>query len=204
MAGVLYVMAVDAEYGAHLRQRIEPLLTGVGPVESAVAVTAELTRRSSIGDPPELVVSLGSAGSARHRAGDVFQVSEVSYRDMDASVLGFPRGRTPFLDLPISVPLPYRIPDVPEASLSTGAGVVSGAAYEAIDADLVDMETFAVLRACTLFDVPLVGLRGVSDGATELTRLNDWTDLLHVVDEHLAEAVDRLAAARRDGTLRTA
>ncbi|MEE2795147.1 MAG: 5'-methylthioadenosine/S-adenosylhomocysteine nucleosidase, partial [Pseudomonadota bacterium] len=29
---VLFVMAVDAEYGPHLRARFTPLLTGVGPV----------------------------------------------------------------------------------------------------------------------------------------------------------------------------
>ena len=70
--------------------------------------------------------------------------------------------------------------------------MISGPAYQTIDADLVDMETFAVLHACQRFDVPLIGLRGVSDGAAELTRLGDWTEYLHVVDERLAAAVDLL------------
>ena len=34
---------------------------------------------------------------------------------------------------------------------------------------MVDMETFAVLRACQFFGVPLIGLRGISDGAAELS-----------------------------------
>ena len=67
---------------------------------------------------------------------------------MDASAFGFPKGTTPFLDLPAVVPLPIRIPGVKEATLSTGANVVSGNAYEAIEADMVEMETFAILRAC--------------------------------------------------------
>lgn len=199
---ILYAMAVDAEYGEHLRQRFTPLMTGVGPVEAGVAVAAELARRAAHQMLPELVVSLGSAGSNRHAQGDVFQVASVSYRDIDASPLGFERGRTPFLDLPAVVPLPYRIPGVPEATLSTGAAVISGeAAYASIDADLVDMETFAVLRACQHFGVPLVGLRGVSDGHAELTRLGDWADYLHVVDERLAAAVDALETAWLHGTL---
>ena len=193
MAGILYVMAVEAEYGPHLRQRFEPLMTGVGPVEAGVACAAELARRAVADRLPELVVCLGSAGSARFEQGAVFQVSSVAYRDIDGSAIGIPKGRTPFLDLPAVIALPHRIPGLPAASLSTGGAVISGPAYQLIDADLVDMETYAVLRACQRFDVPLIGLRGVSDGAEELTHLRDWTEYLHVVDERLAAAVDVLA-----------
>jgi adenosylhomocysteine nucleosidase len=63
------------------------------------------------------------------------------------------------------------------------------------------METFAVLRACQRFDVPLVALRGISDGAAELSHVGDWTEYLHVVDEKLAGAVDRLEDALADGLL---
>ncbi len=94
---------------------------------------------------------------------------------MDASALGFPRGVTPFLDLPATLDLPLRIPGIPEASLSTGADIVSGAAYDRIEADMVDMETYAVLRACMRFDIPLIALRGISDGAAELRHVADWT-----------------------------
>lgn len=197
----LYVMAVDAEYGPHLQQRFEPVMTGVGPVEAGVAVAATLAGMAADGTLPDVVVSLGSAGSAIHAQGDVFQVSSVSYRDVDASPLGFAPGVTPFLDLPAVVELPYRIPDVPAARLSTGGAVISGERYGSIDAELVDMETFAVLRACQRFDVPMVGLRGVSDGAAELTHLGDWTEYLHVVDERLAAAVDLLEASWLAGTL---
>jgi adenosylhomocysteine nucleosidase len=199
---ILYVMAVEAEYRDHLRARCTPLITGVGPVEAGVAVAAELAHRVALQDLPELVVCLGSAGSNRHAQGTVFQVASVSYRDIDASPLGFPKGRTPFLDLPEAVTLPYRIPGMPEAHLSTGAAVISGsAAYAAIDAELVDMETYAVLRACHHFDVPLIGLRGVSDGAADLTHYSDWTEYLHVVDARLAGAVDALQAAWIAGSL---
>ena len=61
------------------------------------------------------------------------------------------------------------------------------------------METFAVLRACQIFGVPLIALRGISDGAAELTHVGDWTEYLHVIDEKLAAAVDRLAEALADG-----
>jgi adenosylhomocysteine nucleosidase len=196
---VLFVMAADAEYGVFLRTRISPLMTGVGPVEAAVVLTKELARLSSHDDLPDLVVSLGSAGSATLEQAEIYQVSAVSYRDMDASAFGFEKGKTPFLDLPVSVELPLRIPSIPTATLSTGANVVSGAAYESIDAQMVDMESFAILRACQSFDIPLIGLRGISDGRDDVNHIDDWTQYLHVIDKKLALAVDGLQTALEDG-----
>ena len=189
---VLYVMAAEPEYGPHLQARFTPLVTGVGPVEAGVRMGQALARLEARDALPDLVVCLGSAGSARLEQTEVYQASSVSYRDMDASPLGFKKGHTPFLDLPPVLPLPHHVAGLPDARLSTGANIVSGAAYDAIDADMVDMETFAVLRACMAFNLPLIGLRGISDGAKELSHVGDWTQYLHVVDERLAEDVDRI------------
>ncbi|WP_333590339.1 5'-methylthioadenosine/S-adenosylhomocysteine nucleosidase [Brevundimonas sp.] len=194
---VLPVMAAPAEYGAHLRARIDPLMTGIGPVEAAVALTAALARLEAQGQTPDLIVSLGSCGSPTLDHAAVYQASSVGYRDMDASALGFEKGVTPLLDLPAVLPLPCPIPGVPRARLSTGADVVSGAAYDDIDADMVDMETWALLRAAQTFGVPLAALRGVSDGRAELKALSDWTGTLHQVDENLAAALDRLGDGLR-------
>lgn len=196
---VLFVMAAEPEYGPHLRARITPLMTGIGPVEAAVVLTATLTEMA---EKPALIVSLGSAGSRRLIQAEVYQATHLAYRDMDASPLGFERGRTPLLDLPKQVPLPHRIPGIPEASLSTGANIVSGAAYDAIAEDMVDMETFAHLRAAMRFGIPLIGLRGISDGDEALQKLSDWTQYLHIIDEKLAAAVDLLADALTRGDLR--
>ena len=195
---LLYVMAADAEYGRHLAKLFTPVMIGVGPVEAAANLAYALGSLIHAGEKPDLVVSLGSAGSARLAQAQVFQVSSVCYRDMDASPLGFEKGATPFLDLPKVVELPI---SVPEASLSTGANIVSGAVYATIDADMVDMETYGCLRACQLAGVPLFGLRGISDGASELQHVGDWTQYLHIIDEKLAHAVERLEAAIADGLI---
>ncbi|GGE55296.1 5'-methylthioadenosine/S-adenosylhomocysteine nucleosidase [Actibacterium pelagium] len=192
---VLFIMAAELEYGPHLQARFTPLITGVGPVEGAVSATRALARLEALGTKPDLVVSIGSAGSAHLRKTDIYQVSEVSYRDMDASALGFEKGTTPFLDLPAVLSLPVMIAGVPAATLSTGANIVSGEAYKDIPTDMVDMETFAILRVCHQFDVPLLALRGVSDGDAELSDVTDWTEYLHIIDEKLAAIVDQFGAA---------
>ena len=198
---ILYAMAAEAEYGSCLRSRISPLFIGVGPVEAAIALTRALSMAEAAGALPVLVVSLGSAGSRRLAQGDVYVASSVSYRDMDATALGFELGVTPFLDLPPIIQLPLTVPGVPTASLSTGANVVSGARYASIEADMVDMETFAVVRACDSFGVPVIAVRGISDGAEEVRQYEDWTRYLHVVDERLANVVDRIEEAYKDGRL---
>ena len=186
---ILFVMATDQEYQTELQKRIPPLIVGVGPVEAALGTGMAL---AEMPERPDLVVSLGSAGSSRLEQGTVHEIVAVSYRDMDASPLGFEKGVTPFLELPAVIDVPTRIEGVPKATLSTGANIVSGAAYGTIDADLVDMESFAILRACQSFGIPFCGLRGVSDGAEELRHFGDWADYLHIVDVELASALDKL------------
>src|SRR5690606_29011833 len=103
----------------------------------------------------------------------------------------------PIPRLEAELPLLPSIPGLTPARLSTGANVVSGAAYRGIDADMVDMESFAILRACQSFGVPLVVVRGISDGVSELTGLADWTRDLGIIDEKLAHAVDLIKAHAR-------
>jgi adenosylhomocysteine nucleosidase len=201
VADILYVMATELEYGPELKSRITPLITGVGPIEAAIVLTEHLTGLSADDRLPLLVVSLGSAGSAELEQCGLYQASEVSWRDMDASAIGFAPGVVPFLDLPATLKLGPFVPGIAMATLSTGANVVSGSAYDGIVEQMVDMETYAVLRACQRFGLPLIALRGISDGDRELGKLADWTDYLGIIDVKLGEAVDRLEAAVQNGTL---
>ena len=202
---VLFVMATEQEYGEHLRRRIVPVITGVGPVEAAVGTSVALGELDRAGRRPDLVVSLGTAGSARLEHAGIYQVASIAYRDMDASPLGFEKGVTPFTGQPAVIPIPDRLPDIPAASISTGGDIISGGAYDAIAADMVDMETYAVFRAAERLAIPVIGLRGISDGRSDLTGLHDWLEFLHILDEKLAQVIDAMhghvAAGRfRPGT----
>ena len=198
---VLFAMAAEAEYGPHLKAIFTPLMTGVGPVEASISLTRALDELKAAGTLPALVVSLGSAGSRRLKRTEIYQAVSVTYRDMNASAFGFERGVTPFLDLPATQLLQIRIPGVKEATISTGATIIAGPAFDGIGEDMVDMETFACLRVCQTFGVPLVGLRGISDGDTDVDHIGDWLEYLHIVDEKLADAVNKLEAAISEGRI---
>lgn len=196
---VLFVMATEQEYGPELRKRISPLVTGVGPVEAAAATSEALASLKAEGALPSLVFSLGSAGSQKLEHAEVYQLASVNYRDMDCSPLGFPRGVVPFLDEPAVVHILYQIPGIASASIATGASIVSGKAYDGIEADMVDMESYAVYRAARRFGLPMIGLRGITDGKTELSRYEDWADYLEIVDHKLAADIDKFTAAVESG-----
>lgn len=196
---VLFVMATEQEYGPDLKQRIAPLVTGVGPVEAASVTAATLAELKAANALPDVVFSLGSAGSRNLEHAEVYQLSSVCYRDMDCTPLGFPRGLVPFLNEPAVIEIPHRIPDVPVASIATGASIVSGAMYDAIEADMVDMESYAVYRAAKRFGIPVIGLRGITDGKSELSKYEDWADYLHIVDHKLAVDIDKFFAAVESG-----
>jgi adenosylhomocysteine nucleosidase len=69
---VLFVMATEHEYGPHLKSRIDPLITGVGPVEAAASVGATLAALAHHGSLPDLLFTLGSAGSRRLEHAEVY------------------------------------------------------------------------------------------------------------------------------------
>jgi len=191
---VLFVMATEQEYGPALRARIDPLMCGVGPIEASLTMASRLQQTRDRGESLDLVVSLGSAGSQTCALGTVHQVSEVSWRDIDATRLGVSKGVTPFLDCPARIPIPTPLPGIPATTLSTGAKVLGSDDYADLGSAMADMETFAVLRACERFGVLMLGLRGISDGPGDLSAMSDWTSRLDLIDTHLAEAVDVLIA----------
>ncbi len=192
---VLFAMASEPELGPALRACIAPLITGVGPVEAAAAVAQSLAALAAAGRRPDLIVGLGSAGSNRLPQAEIFQVRSARYRDMDASPLGFARGVTPFADCPAELTVAQRLPGIAEATISTGGAIVNDTAYETIGADMADMETYAVMRAAWRAAVPVITLRGISDGAEPLARFTDWMRYLADIDAKLAAVVAGLDSA---------
>jgi adenosylhomocysteine nucleosidase len=64
---------------------------------------------------------------------------------------------------------------------------------------MVDMETYAVLRACQLYNLPLIGLRGILNGAEEQRHISQRIEFLKIIDRNLADALDIVLAELANG-----
>ncbi|MCU1250444.1 MAG: 5-methylthioadenosine/S-adenosylhomocysteine nucleosidase [Edaphobacter sp.] len=186
---IVYIMATQNEYGPKLQSIIKPLITGVGPIEAAISTSIFLSKLVADGKKPDYVISLGSAASGKAKTGTVWQISSVTWRDMDATKFGFEKGVTPFTDQPVAIPLCTPAVDLPQASLSTGSNVLGPEDLEGIAADLVDMETFAITRVCQRFQIPIIGIRAVSDGPEKPVDLGGWDQQVAMLDGVLADAI---------------
>jgi adenosylhomocysteine nucleosidase len=199
----LVVMATEHECGAHLKQLgIKPLITGVGPVQAAIELTHALVQLidAQPSRRPDVIINLGSAGSATLEQGAVYRVARSHYRDMDASAFGFARGQTPFSPHPGTVEAAPIMPDFPCASCSSGANVVSD--HGITGADLADMEYSALNEVAMRFGIALIGFKGISDGKKPLTgELVQWTELLPVIDRNLAVAIASLKTRIAQGEI---
>jgi adenosylhomocysteine nucleosidase len=199
----LVVMATDHEYGAHLKRLgIKPLITGVGPVQAAMELTYALLKlkHAQPSRRPDVIINLGSAGSATLEQGAVYRVARSHYRDMDASAFGFRKGQTPFSPHPATIEAAPIMPDFPSASCSSGANVISD--HGITGADLADMEYSALNDVAMRFGLALIGFKGISDGEKPLTgELAQWTELLPVIDKNLAEAIVSLKARIAQGEI---
>jgi adenosylhomocysteine nucleosidase len=186
---VVVAMALLAEgAGRFEKAGIEVLYTGVGKVNAAIALTRRLEAGRRAGGAPPLVVNFGTAGSARIAARTLVACRRFVDRDMDVAALGFAPGETPFDPLPPLLEFPAFFPDLPEATCG------SGDSFATIDhgpaCDVVDMEAYALAKACRAAGAAFACAKYVSDGADEHAPRH-WK-------ENVAGAADRFLALYRD------
>ncbi|MDG3008676.1 nucleosidase [Rhodococcus sp. D2-41] len=157
---VLVVSATKSE-AAHVPADFELLICGIGKVDAAVAVTAALARRRV-----DLVVNIGTVGALPPGLSGLHLPSSVINHDLSADVLrelGYPAEDR------------IEIPGGDGVVLATGDSFISDADDRdllARRAHLVDMEGFAIARACREFDVPCRLAKYVTDDADESAL--DW------------------------------
>ncbi|WIM67457.1 nucleosidase [Corynebacterium breve] len=177
---ILIVAAVRAE-AARITNH-EVLITGVGTVPAAIA----LTRRLATGPRPERIVNVGTAGALHDAHAGVYEITAIKKHDFDsAAVEGittpvFPRWFT----LPVTGALPT-------ANLVTGDTFVNDSALRdrlAAEAQLVDMEAYALAAAAATFDVPFTALKQISDSADE-SAMEHWVPSLERAAQELADAL---------------
>src|SRR5688572_19188851 len=191
---ILIAMALSAESaGVFHDAGIDVLYTGVGKVNAAIALTRRLAhlRHAGLGAP--LVVNFGTAGSARIPARTLVACRKFVDRDMDVGALGFAPGVTPYDELPPVLEFPVAFPGLPEAVCGSGDSFAT--ADHGPACDVVDMEAYALAKACRVEGAGFACAKFVSDGADENAALH-WK-------ANVAGAAERFLALYRELVTRT-
>ncbi len=126
--------------------------TGGGKVNAALAAAEALAEHR-----PTLAINYGSAGAVTAGLTGLIECGRAVQRDMDLRPLGTPLGDT-YGDAP---PHDERWGDGP----TVGTGDSFAAETPELACDLVDMEAFALARACRRAGVAFQCLKFVSDNA---------------------------------------
>jgi adenosylhomocysteine nucleosidase len=178
---ILVVMALAAESAGVFEAAGVPVLyCGVGKVNAAITLTRELRRHAEAGRRLPVVLNFGSAGSRVHPTGSLVSCHEFVQRDMDVSGLGFALGVTPFDDAPAMLTFERRFEGLPSSVCGSGDSFAMTACP--VDCGVVDMEAYALAKACWLEGVPFACVKYVTDGA-DTSAADHWRDNVHKAAE---------------------
>jgi adenosylhomocysteine nucleosidase len=189
---VLVAMALPAEGAGRFEAAgIEVLYTGVGKVNAAISLTRRIARLRREHHGPPLVVNFGTAGSARIPARTLVACRRFVDRDMDVGALGFAPGVTPFDELPAILEFPAVFTQLPEAVC--GSGDWFATTDHGFTCDVVDMEGYALAKACRIEGAGFACAKYVSDGADENAALH-WKENVAGAADHFVELYRQLVS----------
>lgn len=175
-----------AEEAGHLHAGDLPvLITGVGKVQAAVAVTWALSTAR-----PSLLVNLGTAGALRDGLTGTHVIHRVIQHDLNSEAIFQVTGQA--VGLPIDISGHAARYSAQHVVLATGDSFIDDTAVRtqlAEHAHLVDMEGYAVAAAATAMNVPVVCVKEVSDSAEEQAATT-WSAALALCAERLGAWVD--------------
>ena len=183
-ASILFVAAVDKEAAA-LPEGTPLLVTGIGTLPAAMALTEYLTVAREEGTLPRWVVNIGTVGALRDGLDGVYEIDRVTKHDFKLDILtDIDRYLLPkVIEIPVSGNHPVQ-------GLATGDMFVSDTQTRerlAQDSGLCDMEGYAIAAVCQRFGVPVTLLKQVSDPANE-SSVGKWNDALPRAAHELHEA----------------
>jgi adenosylhomocysteine nucleosidase len=166
------------------RAGVDVLYTGVGKVNAAIALTRRLVHaRRGDGTPP-LVVNFGTAGSHRVAARSLVACRRFVDRDMDVAALGYPPGETPFDRLPPVLEFPPVFDGLAEAICGSGDSFATKP--HGVACEVVDMEAYALAKACRIAGADFACAKYVTDSADENAAAH-WKENVAGAADHFVE-----------------
>ena len=180
----LFVFALQQESDG-LFDDLPVLYTGVGKTLAALHLTKSIATSK-----PDIVINMGTAGSATHNAGAIVNPTAFIQRDMDVTPLGFSRFQTPYSDDDVTLRYGERLDLIPEATCGTGDNFAVNEDFGGGLYDIVDMEAYALATVCNHYNIPFLCLKYISDGADGSAN-QDWQKALHDTAKSLRQIVDQ-------------
>lgn len=178
---VVLLMALPSESQGLLEKAgYEIHYCGIGKVNAAFKTTDLIYLYR-----PQLVLNLGTAGSARFPTHSLIECRSFVQRDMDLSPLGFTRGETPMDPLPGALHVPRRT-QLLEGVCGTGDHFEIGPSK--VTCDLVDMEAYAMAKVCKKMNIDFMSIKYITDGSDHQAK-DDWFKNLKPGAEKLLEFV---------------
>jgi adenosylhomocysteine nucleosidase len=169
---VLVTYALEEEKGAICIPGHETVFcrTGIGKVQAALAVCQAI-----LAEKPDLVMNIGSSGSIHANIDDIL----ISTRFIDRDLLRVAIPNIPFeYDFSEELRLKGILTDYDtNHTVSTGDSFVTSTDELEGEADLIDMEAFAIASACKMGHIPFVSVKYVTDIVGK-NSVQSWTEKL--------------------------
>lgn len=170
----LVVIAHPDELNDALKKMDNLLTTGVGKVNAAYHLCKKLSELKSQGKSPKYVINFGSAGSKKYPRGTLVYCHKFIQWDMDCSIFGYEKGKTPSEDTPVVLEHKCLINDLPIGISGSGDSFVTTQEINPT-IDVVDMEAYALAKVCHLEGIDFIAIKYITDGLDE-TGHDDWKD----------------------------
>lgn len=159
MSDTVILVALEDEFPAERAGGLPVIYTGVGKVNATLATARALQAGA------RTIINYGSAGAVTTGLAGLIECGGAVQRDMDLRPLGTPLGET------------YGDPGPHAESWGSGPIVGTGDNFAAgapeLACDLVDMESYAIAKACRLSGAKFICLKYISDAADEAAAA-DW------------------------------
>ncbi|MGE5394496.1 MAG: nucleosidase [Candidatus Saccharibacteria bacterium] len=151
---------------------IQYLYTGVGKTKSACKLTKVICAGK-----PDFVLNVGTAGTQKHKVGDIFVSTAFIDRDYEAMNLPGLAWEINGMEL-LQKELPLRdwVKQYPKTGIcSTGDSFITEAT--AITGDVIDMEAYAQAFVCREFMIPFLSVKYITDIIGQ-NSVEQWKDKL--------------------------
>jgi adenosylhomocysteine nucleosidase len=171
------VLIAIREEAPDLGHMMNLFYTGVGKVNAAMTAGEVIAKYR-----PQRIINFGTAGGITVGPG-LHECTQFVQRDMSCEALGCTPGQTPFETA-------VHIGNTSGLTCSTGDNFVINPQLH-IPADLVDMEAYAIAKACEKYGVEFVCWKYISDQANQNAH-SDWQQQVAQGQSHYVNKLKEL------------